>query len=195
MHNESSVVFPFGPMIYKTTVDDDLCDKIISWIESQENPDHMAAFNLTGQITNEYGIPSVKFPELEKIINDHTLNYLEEMLKNNRRGTLLGITIKYMWANKMQKYDWNPPHIHSQSFSGVLYLHDWNPETRHPKYKNKAPGGVTVFHDGRHADWSSYEHIENPKKGVLLMFPAWLLHSVGPSWNDGQTRYTVSWNI
>lgn len=194
MSKNSELFIPFGPALYQSYVDESLCDEIINWINSQTEPDHMAAFNLTGQVTNEYGIPSGTFPELEKIIKRRVLEYLEGMHKTQRGGDIENLEIKYMWANKMEKYDWNPPHVHSQNFSGVLYLHDWYPQKRHNLYPNKAPGGVTVFHDGRMSPWSRHEFVSYPEKGKMLLFPAWPVHSVGPSWNDAN-RYTISWNV
>ena len=194
MSKEPQFYCPFGPALYKAYVDEALCDKIVAWIDAQEEPDHVAAFNLTGQVTREQGIPTGTFPELEVEIKKNMLGYLEAMHATGRGGEINDLDIKYMWGNKMQKYDWNPPHVHSQQFSGVLYLHNWLPQRRHENYPNKAHGGVTVFQDGRMSPWSHHEHIIWPVKGLMVLFPAWLSHGVGPSWNESN-RYTVSWNV
>ena len=189
----SEFISPFGPSLYKCYVDDDLCDEIISWINAKKGTDHMAAFNLVGQISGEYVIDVGTFPKLEAEIKSNMATYVMSLIDTGRKGSVTGFDIKYMWANKMEKYDWNPPHVHSHQFSGVLYLNDWDPVSRNP-HPNKAPGGVTVFSDGRMTHWNNHEYTVFPKKGLMVFFPAWLTHGVGPSWND-DTRYSVSWNI
>jgi hypothetical protein len=193
MSDNSEFISPFGPSLYKCYVDEEICDEIVEWINTKSGTDHMAAFNLVGQISGEYVIDIGTFPKLETAIKSNMAKYVIQLMDTGRKGSVLGFDIKYMWANRMEKYDWNPPHVHSHQFSGVLYLNDWDPVSRNP-HPNKAPGGVTVFTDGRMTHWNNHEYTVFPKKGLMIFFPAWLTHGVGPSWND-DTRYSVSWNI
>jgi hypothetical protein len=193
MSNNSEFVMPFSTALYKCYVDEEICDQIIEWINAKSGTDHMAAFNLVGQISGEYVIDIGTFPKLETAIKSNMATYIMSLIDTGRKGSITGFDIKYMWANRMEKYDWNPPHVHSYQFSGVLYLNDWDPIQRNP-HPNKAQGGVTVFTDGRMTNWNNHEYRVVPKKGLMVLFPAWLSHGVGPSWND-DTRYSVSWNI
>lgn len=191
----NKILYPFGPIILETQIPEEICNQVIDWTNSQQEKDPMASFQLAGQLEQEVGLPIFDFPELKELLESKTREYIEMCFDNNRPGQVpKDLSVKFAWVNKMIKGDWNPMHIHGGDFSGIIYLSDFVPVSRDPEYSNKKPGGATYFIDGRATPWGAHEHTIQPQKGKMLIFPSWLSHMVGPSWNE-QERYTMSWNI
>jgi uncharacterized protein (TIGR02466 family) len=101
------------------------------------------------------------------------------------------------WANVSGSGHFNMPHIHGGSFwsavyyvsvgegeGGQLVLHD----PRMPALRMHSPG---LRFKGAGPEYSA--RIE-PKAGLLLLFPAWLSHSV-EVWRGSGTRISVAMNI
>jgi uncharacterized protein (TIGR02466 family) len=101
------------------------------------------------------------------------------------------------WANVSGSGDFNMPHIHSGTFwSAVYYVRVGDGE-----------GGQLVLHDPRmpglqmHAPHLSFRGLGpevvakiEPKPGLMVLFPAWLTHSVEP-WTGAGNRISVAMNI
>jgi uncharacterized protein (TIGR02466 family) len=101
------------------------------------------------------------------------------------------------WINVNKHLDFNMPHVHPQSYiSGTVYL-----PTRRSKDGQKKPDsggearlGNLTFEDPR--DFSGSEHIQfEPLPGRLLLWPAWLGHSVAPNPSNKKRRYSISFNV
>lgn len=109
------------------------------------------------------------------------------------------------WANINRKGHSNEPHVHPGCFwSGVYYVDDGGCA------KNREHGGEFVISDPRGAAPSMYApnlcfrgpggssvgatELVPPREGVLMMFPAWLLHGVRPYLGPG-TRISISFNL
>lgn len=102
-----------------------------------------------------------------------------------------------IWANVSGNGGFNMPHIHGGSFwSAVYYVR-----------VGEGEGGQLVLHDPRmpalrmHAprlrfkDMGPDVRVEvRPKAGQMILFPAWLLHSVEP-WQGTGDRISVAMNI
>jgi uncharacterized protein (TIGR02466 family) len=102
-----------------------------------------------------------------------------------------------VWANVSASGAFNMPHIHGGTFwSAVYYVR-----------AGEGEGGQLVLHDPRmpglrmHAPNLRFKdsgpdvrtEIE-PKSGLMVLFPAWLLHSVEP-WHGEGHRISVAMNI
>jgi uncharacterized protein (TIGR02466 family) len=101
------------------------------------------------------------------------------------------------WANVSGSGGFNMPHIHGGSFwSAVYYVR-----------AGEGEGGQLVLHDPRmpglrmHAPGLRFKDMGpdvraeiKPKSGLMLLFPAWLLHSVEP-WQGEGHRISVAMNI
>lgn len=101
------------------------------------------------------------------------------------------------WANVSDSGNFNMPHFHSASYWSVVYYVG----------VGDGEGGQLVLHDPRmpglcmHAPHlrfkgaGSENHFEiEPKPGLMVLFPAWLLHSVEP-WRGSGRRISVAMNI
>ena len=102
-----------------------------------------------------------------------------------------------MWANINYQGGYNKPHIHPNSlFSGVYYVHA-QPNSGKLVCNDPRPGIQTVMpvrkpgQPPKHL-WREC-HID-PKPGRIIMFPAWLWHSVGEN-KSNDIRISVSFNF
>ena len=102
-----------------------------------------------------------------------------------------------MWANINPPGGMNQPHIHPNSlFSGVYYVKS-NPQAGRLKIYDPRPGAQINMPARKPGDpgkdlWRD-ANIE-PIPGRIIMFPAWLWHSVEPNQSDN-TRISVSFNF
>lgn len=101
------------------------------------------------------------------------------------------------WANVSASGGFNMPHIHGGTFwSAVYYVRTGEGE-----------GGQLVLHDPRmpalrmHAPALRFKEAGpdvrteiQPKSGLMVLFPAWLLHSVEP-WQGEGHRISIAMNI
>ena len=102
-----------------------------------------------------------------------------------------------MWANINPPGGMNQPHIHPNAlFSGVYYVKS-NPKAGRLKIYDPRPGAQINMPTRKLGDpgkdlWRD-ANIE-PIPGRIIMFPAWLWHSVEPNKSDN-TRISVSFNF
>lgn len=101
------------------------------------------------------------------------------------------------WANVSGSGHFNMPHVHSGTFwSAVYYVRVGDGE-----------GGQLVLHDPRmpglqmHAPHLGFRGLGpevqakvEPKPGLMVLFPAWLSHSVEP-WSGTGNRISIAMNI
>jgi hypothetical protein len=102
-----------------------------------------------------------------------------------------------VWANVSESGGFNMPHIHGGTFwSAVYYVR-----------AGEGEGGQLVLHDPRmpalrmHAPALRFKDMGpdvrteiEPRDGMMVLFPAWLLHSVEP-WQGEGHRISVAMNI
>lgn len=101
------------------------------------------------------------------------------------------------WANVSESGASNRAHVHGGSFwSAVYYVR-----------VDKGEGGELMLHDPRmpalrmHAPFLRFKDVGpelvvniKPKTGMMILFPAWLSHSVQP-WDGGGWRISIAMNI
>lgn len=136
--------------------------------------------------------------------NPYFQNYLNG-LKDYNKGALDRITkiknlhLNKLWINFMEKNEFNPPHIHSDDFSFVIYLQipkgiydtSW-------KGTSSGPGSITFTYGNPSSSSTNFTNITGydfkPEVGDMFIFPANLQHYVNPFKVDG-TRISVSGNL
>ena len=102
-----------------------------------------------------------------------------------------------MWANINPREGMNQPHIHPNAlFSGVYYVQS-NPKSGRLKIYDPRPGAQINMPTRKSGDpgrdlWRD-ANIE-PIPGRIIMFPAWLWHSVEENISD-DIRISVSFNF
>ena len=102
-----------------------------------------------------------------------------------------------MWANINPPGGMNQPHIHPNAlFSGVYYVKS-NPKAGRLKIYDPRPG--VQFNMPTRKEGNLGKHLWRdvnlePLPGRIIMFPAWLWHSVEENISD-KTRISVSFNF
>ena len=102
-----------------------------------------------------------------------------------------------MWANINPKEGLNQPHIHPNSlFSGVYYVKS-NPQAGRLKIYDPRPGVQIVMPNRKEGKppkhlWRDVKL--DPIPGRIIMFPAWLWHSVEFNQSD-DIRISISFNF
>lgn len=102
-----------------------------------------------------------------------------------------------MWANINPKDGMNQPHIHPNSlFSGVYYVKS-NPQAGRLKIYDPRPGSQIVMPNRKQGKLPKHLWKDaniDPIPGRIIMFPAWLWHSVEPN-QSNDIRISISFNF
>ena len=102
-----------------------------------------------------------------------------------------------MWANINPPGGMNQPHLHPNSlFSGVYYVKS-NPQAGRLKIYDPRPGAQIVMpnrKEGKPPKHLWRDANIDPFPGRIIMFPAWLWHSVEPN-QSNDIRISVSFNF
>ena len=133
-------------------------------------------------------------PEYQHLVNEIKIMckdvFKEEWLD---REPVLG----NMWANINPKDGLNQPHIHPNSlFSGVYYIKS-NPQAGRLRIYDPRPGVQIVMPIRKEGQLPKHLWRDvnlDPIPGRIIMFPAWLWHSVDPN-QSNDLRISVSFNF
>lgn len=138
-------------------------------------------------------LPQDEADNLQKIFIDEAELYLKEL--TNKK---INLKLSKSWTSITSKYGFNTPHSHGDNaVIGVFYTHTFD------------NSGDLLLHDprGSHEFLKQYEtntaghlvsdrsyHRINPKVGDLVLFPAYIVHSVEPNMSD-KTRISLAMNF
>ena len=133
-------------------------------------------------------------PEYQHLVNEIKIMckdvFKEEWLD---REPVLG----NMWANINPKDGLNQPHIHPNSlFSGVYYIKS-NPQAGRLRIYDPRPGVQIVMPIRKEGQLPKHLWRDvnlDPIPGRIIMFPAWLWHSVEPN-QSNDLRISISFNF
>lgn len=199
---------PFGPWIMVDSVSDtllarlnEIADKLLADEQASARLDwsHHLAGNVHKEILVQFADEADRdraFSELKT----KTLQYYEHLLAENcvplpKEIGADGVRFEGMWLVNQKAGDFNPVHRHGGDFSAVVYLRlpeemetEWKSEDHYPT------AGFIEFIDGRPNRFSRTGYRVRPRPGLLLLFPAWLLHTVYPFRCPGERR-SMSFNV
>ena len=172
----------WGPFVMKSKVSMDIVDGLL-----QAGKKKLENFNkgLAGQLEKQFKYDSLtqtwfwnKFqPYIQSYRNGHCK--FHGMPKLN-----VEYTPQELWVNYMESGDYNPPHIHNEDLSFVLFL-DVPDELKEEQKKFEGtyakPGSLMLnFTQNSRPAWATTETYILPNTGDLIIFPALLTHSVCP---------------
>lgn len=206
----------FSPTILETTVPQKFIDIINATGDDVLSNETKSAkwdwsHKLVGKVHKEVQIPLTSKENIKYcsgIIKQNVLDYLNFIISKNRaynwkKMTQEGETPKIeninlfqSWIISQYKHEYNPWHTHSGDFSGVIYLKlpDGMEDHFNEETKDHYPAsGLIDFKFGEKCDLRSDTFMVHPKVGMMLVFPAWLNHTVYPFYCDGERR-SMSFN-
>tara|TARA_Y100000004_G_scaffold195987_1_gene264590 strand:+ start:2502 stop:3113 length:612 start_codon:yes stop_codon:yes gene_type:complete len=170
----------------------------------QELKDTALTLEKTGErreISNSGGYQSNAFTIKDPLVYKfwfEILPTIQNMLSLYNIGYNYDTNIDNLWFNVNRKHNYNHIHMHPGSeFSGVYYLEAptdcgnltfYNP--------NKALNNVVFYNRnfGTYNEFNSLQYHVKPKKNLLVLFPAFLEHSVDMNLSD-EPRISLAFNI
>ena len=165
-----------------------LTNEIVAWSKKNSG---VKKTNVNGwhSETNMHELPQFK-PLVDELFKMASEVFNEEWVDREPR-------LGNMWANINYQGGYNKPHIHPNSlFSGVYYVHA-QPNSGKLICNDPRPGIQTVMpvrKPGQPPKHLWRETHLDPKPGRIIMFPAWLWHSVEPN-QSNDIRISVSFNF
>ena len=199
MINPGMILRPFGPVLYKSIVSENLRQEIIKQAQESETENNsMLAGNIDREVT--FDISNASAHELGDFVEDYT----EQMRKIGCYDPPEGYELKEVkldrpWVNVQRKGEWNPPHIHAGDFSCIVYAQvpeELKDEWKHPTQRGRNPTAGMV--EWQYGQWAPHnKHTFGPiapEEGDIYIFPAWLIHYVYP-FNADVDRISFSTNF
>ena len=181
-------VKPFGPMILKVKLPDDILNDLnqdcLDIADSKKEKIDWSD-QLAGRVEEEYHITKDLLIKHAVWFNAVTSRYLfidEKSFQENKGRFKVGISSG--WYVRSFEGDFNPAHFHTNcqiSCLGFLKLPDDIEEYWKEEDKDHNPhGGYTDFRYGMSGLNCSNSMKVKPKVGDVYMFPSWLDHMVYP---------------
>jgi len=189
---------PFGPIIAKTTIPNEIIKKLNEYVDNilideKKSLKLDLGQTLAGNVTQEFlieqdiGVSSGWVDFLAKA----TQAYINIATKNK----ITEFKIINSWIVRQFENEYNPTHAHSGHISGAGYLKI--PDTfGEPFQTNKGQNfnGNLQFINGSDNFLSHATYTVKPQLGDLYLFPHYLLHTVFPFRQTPQERRSVSFN-
>ena len=217
------IIFPFGPSIYQTEIDDGmknyLLDEGIKARDADQDYREKLAGNMYFGGSYYYKQEVVKKIEYELLLEVN--NWFSGLIDNydkfesgedswaskiNRMISVYNeeteqynkegeLHLESLWINFSQKYDFNPVHHHTGEISFVVYLRAPDEIFETNAVSNSKRAGQIMFSYGEGiSSLFGTEWPARPYENLMFMFPAGLKHSASPFWIDGE-RISVSGNF
>jgi uncharacterized protein (TIGR02466 family) len=142
----------------------------------------------------KWALPEIK--ELKEWAHSAVMRMISLAAKSQKFDTKLGIA---GWANVNGPGQFNAHHNHPDShWSGVYYVNVGDYESDPlPKAGNlqfyDPRGSINMMQHPGKSIFGRTLHIQ-PKDGALILFPAWLFHSVNPFMSETQ-RISIAFNV
>ncbi len=190
---------PFGPTIYTGVIHPNHIDELNRIIADKvEDTSLDVGGQLAGRVEKQITIQDFISEDLSNHIKNHVTNYTSQQ---DMPVEDFHITMDGLWVNLAQKRDFNPRHQHNGEFSFVIYTKNtvdpndvlnnkW--DNNHDAEHNKIAGNIEL-HYGEAQFMNNTRFMHQPTVGDILVFPAWLQHSVYPFYCNGE-RWSVAGN-
>jgi hypothetical protein len=154
---------------------------------------------LAGNIAREYELSAECKYHINNILQPHLKSYVDN-IPQTPKG--LQFFIGGAWVNFQKKYEFNPVHQHTDSYSFVIWIKipytiENEKQNTSVKYSNMPVAGAFSFlYSDSLGEISS--HIipaDITYESTLLIFPAKLKHCVYPFYTSDEYRISVSGNF
>jgi hypothetical protein len=190
----NSKFYYFGPLLYHTKLNDTEVNNLKSLcIKDGKNS---MRHRLAGHISEEYAIDSDLFKiNIKNYLIDFKNCYNNFYNDNSNKK----INLSDAWVNYMKPGEYNPAHIHSADFSGVVYLNfpiELQNEIKEHQQNNiqsLPPGGIHFLYSCPQ-EYFITQNIFVPNIGEMFIFPSKLMHMV-PTFKSKVERISIAFNI
>ena len=207
--SDLNVYQPWSAPLLRTSLSDKIVQELIQLTDviTKDNDRESDGENLAGEIKDEWNIDPILLTNIsfKSYIDQLCWEYYRVLISQhlhasalNRLGTIIeNIEITGSWFNNQRDNEYNPIHIHTGIFSGVLYLKI--PEYLPPRKRKETDGSIVFvgnecFYSGM---MTNPTIIFSPKVGDIFLFPSCLNHMVYPfRTRDGKgIRRSLSFNL
>jgi hypothetical protein len=176
----------FSVPIYTSLVSKEISNEIENLVVSRL---HLLKKNKE-QSTDFYNESKTVLPHeiinLTNEINIQCLNYAK--LTNS----IIGSKINY-WVQDYSPNDFHRPHVHQASLlSGVYYVRA-NEQAGYLRFTTPNPYTWISLYDVPYEE-KMYFNVK-PQKGLIILFPSYLIHQVVPSDNNNVERTCIAFNL
>ena len=184
----------FGPLLMKSNITDEFRLELLRRANRLEQKYN---HKLAGHIENEYEFTKEdKYYFIEKIM-PYTDRYVDDLNKHmNFQTKKKSCELNGLWINYMKAGEFNPPHVHGDSISFVIYLdvpEEIRQESINYRATHEGPGTIDFMYGESIPDVRNHYNV-NPKTGDLFLFNAMLKHWVSP-FKSNKTRISMSGNF
>jgi len=188
-----------SPLIYSTTLDINFINFLKKLVDNARIEASSRGLHLAGNINEQINLNLDKSSEIE-FTNEfykHVLLALDKF-KQYPLGSNIKCNMGIPWINFQKAGEFNPLHNHAGDLSVVVYVDIPECialENTHPSIETNMPSYGKIDFSFLKEDTqivTKYSH--QPKTSELLIFPAWLLHTVYP-FKSNVERISISFNI
>ena len=170
---------------------------------SKSHKTHLAG-NLSSSLvlndTDNWFFDNVCIPTIKKskeIFKKSIEFYSQAIFKNN-----VDYVLDNFWVNFQKQHEFNPMHNHSGVYSFVVFMKiptDWREQHEIPFVKESNSPKASDF-EFVYIDIMGYIRpytysLDSSFEGIMLFFPAEMMHMVYPFYNCEEERITISGNI
>ena len=189
---------PFGPSIGKTSIPEDLTNKINNYIDELIKDEERAKKQnvgkiLAGNVSQEFDLDpqfAMKCGWMEFLSKECGQWIRESTGKKMTKFNLIG-----SWVVRQFQNEYNPIHFRGGHVSGVGYLKV--PKslggTFQENKRNNNNGEIHLIHGSKQFLSEAVFKIK-PKVGNFYYFPNYLLHTVYPFYSENEERRSISFN-
>ena len=123
-------------------------------------------------------------------------DFFKEFAEN---GYTFEYVLRDLWINYGKKYDFNPPHNHTGSYSFVLWVkipYKFEDEEKvYPYVKNSHPGIFQFYFPKANIPGCTGNVTVNSVEWDLILFPSCLAHTVYPFYTSDEERISIAGNL
>lgn len=193
MADEEQFLRPFGPVILKSTVNEEIFSLLKNAVEASKisrssAPDLLAGTFMHGS-NKDLMLDMASRSIFVNWVQIQAKKYFEKIENRQLMHMSNQLRLEHLWVNFQKAGDFNPIHTHSGLLSFVIYIEV-------PEFVNEQKqAGEIGFRYGSQHDLSPSSISILPKNQDFLMFPAWLDHYVWPFTFSKGTRISVAGNL
>ena len=189
-------VLNWGPCVVKLKVSEEFRNKLLVGAESARAKNLNYQDKLAGIIKEEYAYEKKEnyLPEVAQCLGVYDVAF--QRWKSDPYERKPEYMLTALWVNYMKRYEFNPPHDHSDQLSFIIFLkvpEEITKEQKEYKGKSGGPGSLSFLYGEGNRQAITYQSM-HPKEGDMFIFPAWMKHYVAPFYSD-VTRISVSGNV